>query len=358
MKKFLAILLAMMLVLVSVSALADGDIEEEEEPTGGGTTTDPYNGLLDVNLQLPKSFEAENGTAPAQTFTFQFAGQSYTSPADLADGAEEPTSTSTDDIPAVGNVQVSFTKGDTETTKDVTVTLPMSSYQYGRYIYEVTEVIPETKTAGITYAEDKKMYMVVTVLSDLAGHPNDPAGTKHFVAVLHEDSTDGKKVDRLFENTYDAGSLKVSKELAGNMANLNDTFDFTIEFTAANGSEITAAQKAEIGITGGTDGAWSEEGLVYTVTLGHKDSITFTNIPEGTTYAVTEAAVDGYTETRDTAKADGKIDGGDEDELPVTNTLDIPVDTGVALDGAVYMLILALALAGIVALKVRRREEY
>lgn len=350
MKKMLAILLALMMVLVSVAALADNEQNNNE-------TVDPYNGLLDVQLQLPKSFTASHGTAPQQTFNFQFVGKSYTSPADLK-AEKESTSTAAADIPTVSNVSVSFTKGDTETQKSVTVVLPMSSYKYGRYIYEVTEILPTPKkTAGITYAENKKMYMVVTVLSDLDNHPNEAAGTKHFVVVLHEDSITGEKVDRLFENTYDAGSLTVTKKLAGNMADLNDKFDFTIAFTAATGAEITAAQRAEITIAG-TEGEWVEDSLTYKVTLGHNDSLTFSNIPAGTTYVVTETAKDGYEKSDDTSNADGTINGGDEDQLIVTNTRDVLIDTGVTLDSAVYMLIMALALAGIVVLKIRRREDY
>ena len=140
------------------------------------------------------------------------------------------------------------------------------------------------------------------------------------------------------------------------MADLNDKFDFTIAFSAATDAEITDAQRTEIAITG-IQGEWVEDSLTYKVTLGHKDSLTFSNIPAGTTYEVTETLKDGYEESDDTSKADGKIDGGDKDELIVTNTRDVLIDTGVALDSAVYMMIMALALAGFVALKIRRREE-
>ena len=48
----------------------------------------------------------------------------------------------------------------------------------------------------------------------------------------------------------------------------------------------------------------------------------------------------------------------DELEKGVVDCKTIVIDTGVALDSAVYMLIMALAVAGFVALKIRRREDY
>jgi hypothetical protein len=342
MKKLLAILLAMMLAMVSVVAFAEKPDTEEE-------TTDPYNGKLDVTLQLPKSFKATHGTAPAETFTFKFDPVSYTSPEDLV-AKKDSTSTDPDDIPAVANVQVSFAKGDETTTKNVNVTLPMTEYVYGRYIYKVTEVVPSPKTAGITYAESKEMYMVVTVLS------NGTTG-KHFVAVLHEDSLSGEKVDRLFENTYDAGELTVQKLITGNMADLSDTFDFTITFTAASGTAISAAQKEAITVTGGENGQWAATGLVYTLTLGNGDTVSFANLPAGTTYEVAEDSKD-YTKTENVTKADGEIKGGDKDEYIVTNTREIEIDTGVNLETGAYMLIMALTLVGFAVMAIRRREEY
>ena len=347
MKKTLAILLALILALVNVSlALAGSEGVEEEEPAAAA---DPYNGKLDAVLKLPKSFTAEHGVSPAETFTFKFEGVSYTSPADLA-AKKDSTSTDAEDIPAVGNVSVSFAKDDNE-DKEVAITLP--DYEYGRYIYKVTEVVPDTKTAGIAYAEDKVMYMVVTVFSDSDNQPDDAPGAKHFVAVLHEDSVTGDKTDRIFENTYDAGSLTVSKELKGNMADLTDTFDFTISFTAETGAAISDAQKAAIEITGVT-GAW--DGLDYKVTLGHKESITFANIPAGTTYSVAETEKDGY-EMKD-VPGDGKIEGGDEDTWAVTNTREVPVDTGITLETVPYIMILAVTMIGAALLVLRKREEY
>lgn len=341
MKKLLAILLAMMLAMVSVVAFAEKPATEEP--------ADPYNGKLDAKLKLPKSFTATHGTAPAETFTFKFDPVSYTSPEDLV-AKKESTSTDPKDIPAVANVTVPFTAGDKTTTKDVEVTLPLTEYVYGRYIYKVTEVVPTPKTAGITYAETKEMYMVVTVLSN-------GTADQHFVAVLHEDSLTGDKVDRLFENTYDAGELTVQKKITGNMANLSDKFDFTITFTAATGAAISDAQKAAITVTGGTNGQWDATKLVYTVTLGNEDTVSFANLPAGTTYVVAEDSKD-YTKTEDTTKADGTIAGGEKDEYIVTNTREIEIDTGVNLETGAYVLIMALTLAGFAVMAIRRREEY
>ena len=163
-------------------------------------------------------------------------------------------------------------------------------------------------------------------------------------------------------NTYDAGTLEVSKVTTGNMADLDKAFAFTITFTAAEGAQITAAQKRAITVTTpeNVTGSWADDGLVYTISLKDSQSVKFENLPAGTTYTVSENKEE-YTHTADDevySDSATKIDGGDDDTVEFTNTLDVEIDTGVALDSAVYMLIMALALAGFVVLKIRRREDY
>ena len=55
---------------------------------------------------------------------------------------------------------------------------------------------------------------------------------------------------------------------------------------------------------------------------------------------------------------DGKtVSAGDTDTVQITNNKGIPVDTGISLDNAPYLLLLALALVGGVLLLLRRRNR-
>ena len=46
------------------------------------------------------------------------------------------------------------------------------------------------------------------------------------------------------------------------------------------------------------------------------------------------------------------------DTITITNTKDIIPDTGITLETLPYVLLMALAMMGLVALKLRKREEY
>ena len=340
MKKILAILLALMMVLVSLSALAaDGDPATNDD--SGAAAVPAYKALIDQPLNLPKLYEVKNGTAPAETFTFKFTGVSY------KNGAGN-VSTKAEDIPAIENQTVGFDSITADTTKNITLGFTVTDYELGVYTYEIEEVIPTTKTAGITYATEK-MYLVLTILSE-------GTATKHYVAALHKGSVNGSKTDKV-ENSYNAGTLTVSKETTGNMANLDKAFAFTITFTAAEGAQITAAQKDAITVTPptGVSGSWN--GLVYTISLKNGQSVKFENLPAGTKYTVTENKEE-YESSEEDSDTNKVIDGGDNDTVKFTNTLDVEVDTGVALDFVPYVLIMALALVGFVVLKIRRREDY
>ena len=347
MKKLLAILLALMMVLVNVAALAaDGD--PVTNPDGENNNQDvgekpAYKDLIDKPLNLPKLYEVKNGTAPAETFTFKFTGVSYKNGAGTI-------STAAADIPAIANQTVSFESISADSTKNITLGFAVADYELGVYTYEIEEIIPTTKTAGITY-ETEKMYLVLTILSE-------GTDTKHYVAALHKGSVDGQKTESV-ENSYDAGALTVSKKTTGNLADLDKAFAFTITFTAAEGAQITAAQKQAITVTTpeNVTGSWADDGLVYTISLKDSQSVKFENLPEGTKYAVAEDSEE-YTGADEYSDADKVISGGDNDTVEFTNTLDVEIDTGVALDSTVYMLIMALALAGFVVLKIRRREDY
>lgn len=313
MKKILSLALALVLVLSMGTVAFAAD----------------YNDYLDVDPVVPKIYKVNNGTAPAETFTFSFAGVSY------KNGDGETIADAT--IPAIDNVTISFGDISETASKSVPVDIDANDYELGVYTYKVTEVAGST--AGVTYSNEE-LYLVLTIL-------RDENSNQHYVAAMHYESATGTNKSSGFTNEYDAGSLSVTKDIKGNMADMDKEFAFTIVFNAPSGKTVNSA------ITVNKPDGESEyiifpEGettYTYTINLGDDDTVTFTNIPKGVTYTVSEDP-ENYT-SEHTTVADGSISANNDDADLWTNTLTNEVDTGIDMDSVPYILLLAVACMGL-----------
>lgn len=83
------------------------------------------------------------------------------------------------------------------------------------------------------------------------------------------------------------GSLTVSKTVAGDGAEADREFTFTIEFKNADGTVVT-----DYFSYGGSKSGTIKSGDTFT--LKHGESITITNLPDGVIYNVSEVETDGY----------------------------------------------------------------
>lgn len=313
MKKLISLALALVLVL-SLSTVAFAA---------------DYDDKLDVKPVVPKTYEVNNGTAPAETFTFSFTGVSY------KNGDGEVVADAT--IPAIDNVTIPFDAISQTASKSVTVDINANDYELGVYTYKVTEVAGST--AGVTYSGEE-LYLVLTIL-------RDESSNQHYVAAMHYQSATGNDKRTGFTNKYDAGSLSVTKDIKGNMADMNKEFAFTIVFTAPTGETVNSAitvTKPD-GTTENITFATGKTTYTYTINLGDDDTVNFTNIPEGVTYTVSEEA-ENYTSDH-TTEADGSISVNDKDVDLWTNTLTNEVDTGISMDSMPYILLLAVACMGL-----------
>ncbi len=333
MKKILAMILIMLLVLGMTAAFADAD-----------TTTD------DKTVTITKTYKAVNGgVSPAEEFTFS----DFTE----VDIKENPAAT----FPATKPTITSITYAEGAATADgtgtgtATATITLPTYTaVGVYTYSFNEVTPTTKTAGVTY-NSTPLYLVVTVI--------EQNGKVRVAAVhcegSHNAGTYGTtpKTD-VFENTYENGTLKVSKQVTGNLGDQSKYFDVTVTFAAASGEQINST----ITYTGGQYAqAVTVTNNTATIQIKHGDEVTFANVPKGVTWTVAEAdytaeANGGYDAATYSAST-GTIAAGAEATSVITNNKDITIDTGVILQYAPYIAILAVVLAGAILMIVRRRRN-
>ena len=192
------------------------------------------------NLTVSKTV---TGTGGDQTKPFTFTVK-------LTDGSGSP---------------VSGTFGDVEFNADGTATFTL---KHG-------ESIAATRLpAGITYTVTEE-----DPGSDYTVSKSGASGT------IEEDGSH----NAVFVNTYaPKGSLTVVKTVTGIGGDTTKPFTFTVKLTDGSGSPVS-------GIFG--DVEFNADGTA-TFTLKHGESKTFTGIPEGVKYTVSESGNEGYTVTK------------------------------------------------------------
>ncbi len=324
MKKFVAILLTLMLVLGVSAAFAT---EAEVPPTTAPTYTDQ------TTVTIHKAYKLTNAgtTSPAENFTLKQTGSR------VADG-EAATA------PALGTITgADFAAGAATvngTTGDITVALPTYT-SVGVYEYTLKEVAGTT--AGVTYyGNDIKL--VVTVINDGEG--------KIRVAAVHTESEGGTKSDS-FTNTYSAGALNVSKTVTGNLGDENKYFEFKVTLTGETGKTYGASYA----VSGGsyTDNPTTikigEEATFY---LHHDETISIANLPYGVSYTVTETAADGYTTSA--TGATGTIAAANQ-TAAFTNTKTGEIDMGVTTENLPYVLLIGFVVLAGAALLLKRKAH-
>ncbi len=333
MKKLLSIALVLVLILsLGTVAFADGD-------------------YTDVStITITKHFKDTNGgVSPAETFTFSDFTQ-----VDIKENSAATWPSTKPTITSIAYSEGNATADGTGTgAATATITLPTYT-AVGVYTYSFTEVTPTTKTAGITY-NSNTFYLVVTVVQD---------GTQKRVAAVHcEGSRDAgtygtsPKTD-IFDNSYESGTLAVTKSVTGNLGDKSKYFDVTVTFTAASGETINST----ITYTGGKYGntAVTVSNNTATIQVKDGDTVTFANVPEGVTWKVEEADY--------TSEANGKYDAatyttqtatmtaGGQATCTITNNKDITVDTGISLDSLPYIVIAVLVVAALAVMMIRKRR--
>ena len=386
-KKFFAGVLAaaMMLTVGATAAFADDPISVPDSSDAGykGAKVIVADDDGHAYLSLTKVLDVKEGMAPDKmTFDFTVAGTSAT-------GSVDFKRTDNDNSAA-------FTAGEYKRTFNIDLmqVLGANAEKVGAYTYTISETDPQIP--GIKQVRSS-LTMIVTVINK-NGELNQGYG---YIVALRDNGTK-VPANEAFKNSYgdsNLQSLELSKTIHGSLGNLQDTFTFNVKFSAKEG--VNASQYKGVSVTNGTEhiaglnntvnDGLLELGKTYTVTLGHDNSITFGNLPEGVTYEISEntttlnaenkyvngeytvsvSDTKGTSRVNETAKTlvavneanthfgiKGAITTG-TNPVAFHNTKEGSPDMGVVLDNAPYIAMLAIVVIGGVALMLnkRRRDE-
>ena len=386
-KKFFAGVLAaaMMLTVGATAAFADDPISVPDSSDAGykGAKVIVADDDGHAYLSLTKVLDVKEGMAPDKmTFDFTVAGTSAT-------GSVDFKRTDNDNSAA-------FTAGEYKRTFNIDLmqVLGANAEKVGAYTYTISETDPQIP--GIKQVRSS-LTMIVTVINK-NGELNQGYG---YIVALRDNGTK-VPANEAFKNSYgdsNLQSLELSKTIHGSLGNLQDTFTFNVKFSAKEG--VNASQYKGVSVPNGTEhiaglnntvnDGLLELGKTYTVTLGHDNSITFGNLPEGVTYEISEntttlnaenkyvngeytvsvSDTKGTSRVNETAKTlvavneanthfgiKGAITTG-TNPVAFHNTKEGSPDMGVVLDNAPYIAMLAIVVIGGVALMLnkRRRDE-
>lgn len=400
-KKFFAGVLAaaMMLTVGATAAFATtttGDAAETE-PTATVTAIKGDKALkASDNIPLYKNYFVKKGIAPAEEFEFTitYEGVLQQDTAAFAPKYTKGQTVLSGQKVSFGQLAVSANAASDSfnvTPAQLGLSDPTGT---GKYLYKITET--KGKTTATDYADDKPVYMIVTVAHEVNPDTHKIVENSYvYYVTMSRDYTEGsKKFDEnkkinntdAFNNYYgkDADNkdtvfnLVLSKEVAGGFGDLTKPFTFNVIFkadsTVSRGpiQVVELKKDAAISLNNAPIGTSTtlSYGVNYTVTLKDGASIEFGNLPAGVEYEITETlsntdnynvTVNGDAQEKNVAYK-GTVSGNNDaktDTVAYVNTNPETPDMGVVLDNAPYIAMLAVVAIGGVALMLnkRRRDE-
>lgn len=334
---------------------------------------------------IEKTVNVAKGVTVSNDVKFSFTQVSN------ADGVLAPNEETAGQFTSLGISELTFTDAAwTNNTSEegsfknsVTTALEDKTDAVGEYTFEVKEFAPTQTTEEYGWVSvDTDSYFVHVYVDKDNAHTYSV--TKENVA----DKTGDKKLDKLsFTNTYtkrgnqdnkNKASLVISKNVTNpDYVDKNTYYTFEITFTRSSttGSEVTslpAANKVTFDKDKGeavSTGAINY-GAAYKFKLKDGGSVSFSDIPAGTTYTLTESGFKNqgttpvkYTVTENgiakeatTKSPEGALIGEKENKVDVSNTYKDVTVTGVLTSIAPFLALIVVAAVAIAVYLVVRKK--
>ena len=281
-----------------------------------------------------------------------------------------------------GNVAITVTDASLDATAP-TFGIDLPAYTIpGEYVYYLTE--QDTGVAGID-VNNKTYRLTVYAIWDKEATDTTSKITlrvKMDEGVLTDKNfvSNSAKIDTI-KNTYKAGTVTVTKKVAGSFARRDSEFNFNITLT----SDKEVKSVVKYGTTEIATNEWSKnESGKWTVTKSFKlmadQTETISNIPYGVSYVVSEVNATGDMDETTNNKV--TIDGveytvtylenksgevGSANGEKVNSKIDATiknvsgteeVDTGVILDNAPYIALMMVVVAGAAVMIIKKRRHF
>ena len=349
-KKFFAgvVAAAMMLTVGATAVFADV----------GTTTPVTNNGSGTFTITKKYTVANENTFAPAETFKLKQTAKSGKQMSASYDCVVPDLKTVTGEATDIVGVVSFENESNSERTGDFTIGLPKYN-GVGVFTYTLEEV--SATNAGIL--NDGHTF-TVTVYATQGDNGIETGVT------VHEGTSKGDKVTSI-NNKFQAGALTIHKDVKGSMGDKAYQFPFTVTLSSAK--PVTATLRVNGANSDVTFAKANTDATEYTATftfnLSDDGNYTIGNIPYDVTYTVSE---DGETNGKLTVGSNenaveynvkysdnngSKVDGATA-TVTVTNTAgNALIDTGVILDNAPYIALLAIVAIGGVALMLNKRHR-
>lgn len=260
---------------------------------------------------------------------------------------------------------------DADATNGGSIVMNVPNYtKVGVYTYQVKE--KDGDTLGMTY--DPKTYTLQVIVGNKIENDQIAASGEK---VCYVTMLDGTTKQNSVKNTYNAGTLNITKTVQGNMGDRStDTkFDFVATFKVPTGKTL----RSDIVLPEGYTINWNSTKTEGTVNfkLSHNETFSVQNLPKDIEYSVVEMngeaalANNAYItnaagENTYQVSYDNFVNGTvgttemtDENVIAtnITNTWGSTIDTGVILDNAPYILMLAVVAGGAMTLVIKKRRE-
>lgn len=353
MKKQKKVIAVMILAIIILGVMSNLCKVYAETGTTAGTVTFSSN----VAANQITMTRYVNDTAANVTNTF-----GYTITADASNPANGVTNAPTtasivfNDV-APGNDNVAVQTG--------TIDFAGTTFtKVGDYRFTVAET---SSTDSTVYPLDSQTYTIVVQVKNELDANDVPTGNLIATLVSQAEYTvsgTDHKGDIKFESDEPPTSFTISKSVTGDLADKDEYFEFCLLIDGLTGATYT--------VTGAhsTDGTNTVNSSTYTVDstdtiyLKHGQTVTISNVPEGTEYDIEEQGAVNYETYIDGSSTDSKsaptkkvTSANTNDNTSFVNNYEQVTLTGVFINVAPYIIVVAIAVLGIIFIRKTSRND-